>query len=437
MGMGMIPPQVLAQFAAMIQNQQPSGGGGQNASGQPQGAPAMPTVQPGMPGASPSPNATLEGGGPQIPRLGGNNMRLPSGVASPTIPGVGVSAQPPKQPTQTRASGIAALPFAVMGIKQKMNQDKVQKYRALTNAWIAKQQNPDIEKAMQQRAKANPDVAKALEKEQKEFVKMVDEAMKNPDSPAGQGIQQAYRDQKMQDVQEEKFQQMQTQMQAMQALEQQRQALAERERAQAEKERKATGQMGTVTEKDRFAAQQKAQLQTNALNAKMNQMRLQSSTIISTTQNRLQSAERQTHERVEGGKEQARIRAEATIGAARMRAAAAKQNDFIVSRYRIINQQATELDRQQKALQDHIDKTTHLGGLWEPDDLQDVQSQIAQIEAQRQFLQGQLQQLQSEDQFYQSKGIIPTPVTSGATDQPNAPQSGGKPSAGVVIHKMY
>jgi hypothetical protein len=445
-GSAMIPPQLLQQLAQMMKNQQ--GAGAPQGGGPPGAAPPMPAMPPpGMPGAQGAPDASGSGG--QMPQVGPGNQQMGSGKASPVIPGVPVSNQPAKQQGNIRVQGIASLPFAAMAIKKKMTDDKVNKYRTLANEWVAKKMDPTADKADQKRASENPEIAKALAKKDKEFVKMVDEAMKDPSSPAAQGIQAAYRDQQKQDQKEQLDQQMQERMRQMQTLELQRQAVAQREQAQAGKVDKETDQMGSVTDKDKFQAQQKLQLQANDISGKFKRLGLQTGTMITIAQNRIASAKDQTHERVEGSKEVARIGAKGKTDSASIAAAARRQQttDYIVKRYDAVNKRLIELDKRGKEIQDHIDKNTHLGGMWTPDDLAESQKQLEEIAAQQGILQGEFQGLQSQDQFFQSKGWIapvdmtggdglPTPATSGATDHPAGPP---KPSAGnkPTIVKMW
>jgi hypothetical protein len=381
-GEAIVNPQQAAairQLLSQLSQAQPSQGGmSVPGGGNPPGAGMQP----------PSANAA-----PQMPRLGGPNTLLPGGTAMPNIPGVPMSAGPGYQTKSVAARGAASLPMAAYAINQKLHNDKVQKYRGLANKWIAMQSNPDMQKQRQEQAKSNPEIAKVLAKEDKEFAKMVKEAQ-DPSSAADQGIQLAYKDQQMKEMQQQEFQQK---LSDMRAQEEQRLASAVFRRQQE-------SQMGQVTPAMQFKEQQKFGQQAQQIAGRLQQTQLTTSRMLEATKLRLASAERQT-----------KVKAGATLGAAALRANAT--NSAIVKEYQAIQQQANELDRRSKVLQDHLDKNTHLGGLWEPDDMAEVQQEMGQIEAQKQMLAGQMQMLQMKDQFYQKQGIIPIAGSSGQGTQ--------------------
>jgi hypothetical protein len=464
-GPAMIPPQLLQQLAQMFKNQQGGaapGGQPPPSGGAPAGAPPMPGMPPpGMPGQGGAPDAS--GGGGAMPQMGPGNMQLASGKASPLIPGVAQSNQPAKQQSGIRASGIAALPFAAVAIKQKITQDKITKYRAMANEWIANKMDPTSASAMQKKAKENPDIAKALAKKDKEFVKMVDEAMKDPTSAAAQGIQQAYRDQKKEDEKAQMDQQMQERMRQMQAIEDRQRSQADLARSQAGKTDKQTDQMGQHTERDEFLAAEKGKAQTAKLQSDLDRARLQTGTQITLLQGRIKawdgladknnaSKERIAAGNVAGRKDVATTqvagrRDVASIMATRKQQVAKTIADGLSKRAKSYIEQLKAVEKHRKDVQDHIDKTTHLFGYMHDDDFGEQQAMLKDLDLQQQFLDKQISDLQSDEQGYQKGGLLPPidaasgagdtpmPLTSGATDQPNAPQS--KPPAGIVIRKLH
>ena len=126
MGMTGMTPQMLQQIAAALQRPQAQP---QSNNGQPQGAGPLPqgamSQASAAPGAQQPPIPGANGVTPQLGGVGGSNLMLPSGTAAPAVPGVPMSATPPRQPGAMRANGIASLPAAVFAMKQKFQQDKV------------------------------------------------------------------------------------------------------------------------------------------------------------------------------------------------------------------------------------------------------------------------------------------------------------------------
>lgn len=376
--MGMLPPQLQQQLMQAIATQR----GG--ASAQP---PAMQPQSGQQPPQMPAGDAPM----PQF-QTGRSTMMLPGGTASPAVPGVPQSATPPKQPGNMRASGIAAIPGAVMMVKQKMQQDKIQKARQFASQYIALKQSddPNVQKTADAMM-ADPKVHKIFDK-----------AVSDPNSPEYQGVQMAYRDQMTQEQQKVAMQEMKSKMEQQKAATQHQQALARQADATANQRNAAADTMGQVTDADRFKAEQKMQQVTATIQGRLQQTNQITQRMIETTKLR-----------IEGTHIDTRVRANATITAAGKRAAAT--NNYIVQEYRALNSQLTELDRQSKDLTAHLDKTTH----WysDPDDKEQVQQQLAQIEAQRGVLGQQLQMLQAKDQAFQGSGLIEKP-RSQQTQQP-------------------
>lgn len=377
--MGGMPPQMMQQLMQAIAQQQ----GGQQGQG---GAPQVP------------PQAMTQGNQPpQMPQqqsqqpqfsTGRGTMMLPGGTASPSVPGVPQSATPPRQPSSMRASGIAAIPGAVMAVKQKMQQDKVQKARQFASQYIALKQSDDP--AVQKTADAMMSDPKVH--------KIFDKAITDPNSPEYQGVQMAYRDQMSQEQQKIGMQEMKSKMEQQKASTQHQQALARQADATANQRQAQADTAGQVTEADKFKAEQKMQQVTAQIQGRLQQGQQITQRMLQTTKLRIEAAHIDT-----------RVRAGATVTAAGKRASAA--NNYIIQEYKALNGQLNELDKQSKDLTSHLDKTSHWYG--DADDKADVQQRLAQIEAQRQVLTQQFQTLQQKDQAFTRSGITSPPPMKG------------------------
>lgn len=381
-GMSMLSPQQQQQLLAMMAGANGGQGGGQQ-------PPQVPPQQ--MTQGSQPPQMQPSGQQPQMPQFstGRGTMMLLGGTASPSVPGVPQSATPPRQPSQMRASGVAAIPGAVMAVKQKMQQDKVQKARQLASQYIALKQSddPNVQKT-----------ADAMMSDPKVH-KIFDKATTDPNSPEYQGVQMAYRDQMSQEEQKIAMQEMKSKMQQQQASTQHQQALARQADATANQRQAQADTAGQVTEADKFKAEQR-----------MNQVTAQIQSRLQQTSQTTQRMMEATKLRIEGSIKVAQIRGSATVSAAGKRANAT--NNYIIQEYKALNSQLTDLDRTSTALSAQLAKQTH----WYGDDegKADIQQKISQIEAQRTVLTQQFQMLQQKDQAFTRSGLVPPPPTVGS-----------------------
>ena len=398
--MGGIPPglqQAIMQMMMKQGAQQPSqipGGGGGMPQGVPQGGP---------------PQAT-----PQMPQFGGQGSMQGSGRATPNIPGISESAMPQRQSGRSSASGVAQIPFAAMAIKQKIHSNAVQKYRALANDWLAQQQNPDSQKSMQQAAQNDPNIAKALEKKQKEFTKMSDEAMKDPNSAAAQGIQAAYQDQRSKDAQQQEAQMNQAKLQEQQAR-------AESERALAYFRTKMGDTRGEVTPEDQYKASQQ--------NWRMSQQ------IASRSQQLTQRLTAQSNEnklRLDQMKQIAEMKESGLNKRSSQRQAQSQAAMTLYHQAQALDVQYRSLVTEHSNLQTNL--SSHAAMNWVTGEGDDLQAKLAENEAKQQELSQKLQSVYSSFDQMQAAGVIaqpqsdiPTPMSSGATD---------RPKSGPVIHDM-
>lgn len=175
----------------------------------------------------PSPMPQLPSSPPAAPRLGGNNILLPSGIASPGVPGVPMSA--------AHRELFQGMPGTLMGLKAQMHRAKVEKFQALTNQYIASQMDHNAQKAQAELARSDPKIAKALEKQKQDFAKMIEKAISDPNSAEAQGIQRAYADQEGKVQQQQAQQEQMAKLKDIAAQVQQRQAAAQRDQAEAAK----------------------------------------------------------------------------------------------------------------------------------------------------------------------------------------------------------
>lgn len=220
-------------------------GGGPQAPGMAQGT--------NIPQAPPQPSPQmLPQQQPQMPRMGPQGSVLPTGSAVPNVGGVRPSAMPARQPRSiSGGTGALGAVFAtVMMAKQKMSQDKQQKARAVAGQYIAITNGGGDPQQMLLDPKVH---------------KIFDKALKDPNSPEAQGIQQAYQDVQRTDMQKQQQQMLQQRMQEVSVRMQQMKAQTEAARALAEQR----NQYGEVTDQDKFKAQQKNQLASQAIQAKL------------------------------------------------------------------------------------------------------------------------------------------------------------------------
>jgi len=193
---------------------------------------------PGMQQGQPMPQ--MPQGQPQMPRMAPQSGSvLPTGSAVPNVGGVRPSAMPARQPQAISGHGALGMVFGgVMAVKQKLSQDKQQKARAVAGQYIAITNGGGDPQQFLMDPKVH---------------KIFDKALKDPNSPEAQGIQQAYQDVQRQDMQKQQQQMIQQQMQEAAARIQQMQAYAQRAGAQANKDE----QYGQVTERDQFQEAQR------------------------------------------------------------------------------------------------------------------------------------------------------------------------------------
>jgi len=348
--------------------------------------------QQGGQGGGPMPG----GGGPQaMPQLGGNNVRLPSGTAIPGVPGVPLSATPPGNKPRLSGTGLLG---TVVAVKQQMHQQKIQKMRQLTSQYIALQSSDDPKLKQ---------TAQALISDPKNH-KLFDKAVSDPNSAEYQGVQQAYRDSQAEEVQKAQFEQLRANLEQREQMANRQQAMAQQAMAMAGYKEKQTEQMGQVTPAEQAKLDERYKAVTAQIQGRLQQSSMQTKAMLEATQKRVDAARYAADQRRAGQE-----------GSAKVRAGATKANDVIVKEYKALHDQAAELDKQAKDLNDHLQKESH----WyaDPDDKDEVQRQLAQIEAQRAVLQSQYQMLQMKDQMFQKNGIIDTPPPgpgAGTADSP-------------------
>jgi len=393
MGMGPMAgmnPQMLQQLMQAIAQQ----GGGQG--GPPQGQP------PGGGQSQPMPQLQTSGQQPQQPQFqtGRSTMQLPGGTASPSIPGIPISAMPPKQPGSTRASGIAAIPGAVFAAKQKMQNDKVQKAAAIFSAYLAKKQNddPTIQKEADQMM-TDP-------KTHKIFAKALDD----PTSAEYQGAQLAYRHQMSQEQQKVAMQEMKAKMQQQQAATQHQQALARQADAQAAYRGSQTETIGEVTPAMRFQAQQKKDLFMQQL-----QMRKQF----------LDQSLQQSDKRLKLMKDIAEMKEGGLNKRTGMRATQIQAATALYHQATGVNTELRDLIAERNNLESNLDKsavTNYITGTGD-----EIRGQIAQLDDKIKDLTTKAKTINESWDAMQASNLIPKAPPTAATTTPE----------GVKIIKMY
>jgi len=347
----------------------------------------------------------------QMPRLGGNNTQLPSGTAIPAFRGMPMSAQPTYQPKSVSGHGIGMLPAAVMAFKQASHQKSVQKARGLVDEWLAQQDNPDTQKNLEKLAQQDPKIAKVLEEKKKQLAKVHDEAMKDPNSAAAQGIQLAYQDQQAKEQQKQAAQEQQMKMQQMQA-----QMQAEQARAQYWKQYgEAAERKGEVTPEDIYKQQQQNERTKMTIQGGLDRTVLSITNMNTRTNAKIASLEKIAALHEKGSSERAKMRGQQSQAATAM-----------IRQYKNIQSEITNLDREQKDMQDNMAKSPITS--WWSGASAEYEARSQAIEAKRTMLEGRLQQLDESVSQMQQGGVlpqdsdIPTPVTSGATDHPAGPK---------------
>lgn len=359
-------------------------------------------MQPGM--MQPPVQSGQQGGGqPQMPRMGGNNQVMPSGTAVPMVPGVPMSATPPRPTSAIAGSGIGMIPAAVAAIKQGMSQKKAQKARASASEWIAIQQDPNMKKQLEELAKSDPKLAKVLEKKQQDFIKMYDNAIKDPNSPEYQGIQMAYRDQLSQEQQKIEMTKMKAQADAEQAKVGAEQARGKQEEAHAALYEKQAEQEGQVT-----PAKQAEITQKNAAQAEATKrIQMQVDQRIKTTRMQIDGMLKATDKRV----------------AAMRDALGVSKDDKTVSNlakdYSNLNAQIKTLNdessKMQKDLSDHPIKYE----MWSTEEGAKIRNKIEANQAQTQILQQQLKLIEQKRQIMLQMGVLPPETGNiGTTQEP-------------------
>jgi hypothetical protein len=322
--------------------------------------------------------------------------------------------QPPKQPSAMRASGVAAFPAAAFAIKQKLHGDKVEKYRALANEWIAQQQNPDMERTLQESAKNDPKIAKALEAKKKEFVKMVDEAHTDPNSAASQGIQKAYRDQ-------EQREQQRFNMQEMQAKMEQQRALAAQEQARAQDYARLAQTRGEVTPVEEFKEQQKNMRASAQINSRVQMQQNSLESLETRAANRIMSLEK-ISKMLEQGRNARASQAEGgkdKRAGARFKTQQSAVADMI-KQMNAIKGQITNKKNELKNIQDQATKWQN----WVTGDSDALNMQATGIQSDLQDLDAQFNQIDMKVTMLTQNGVIPeaptqsAPAPGGASGQP-------------------
>lgn len=205
---------------------------------------------PGMQQGQPMPQ--MPQGQPQMPRMGPQGSVLPTGSAVPNVGGVRPSAMPARQPSAISGHGALGMVFGgIMMAKQKMSQDKQQKARAIAGQYIAITNGGGDTSQFLQDPKVH---------------KIFDKALKDPNSPEAQGIQQAYQDVQRQDQMK---QQMELAKAQIDATIQYRKAQEEQARATANWRDTQAGTIGQVTDRDKYLEGQKNQRASQAIQAKL------------------------------------------------------------------------------------------------------------------------------------------------------------------------
>jgi hypothetical protein len=325
-----------------------------------------------------------------------------------------MSAAPPYQPKAIHGQGIGMLPAAVMAFKQASHKKKVEKSRGLVDEWLAQQTDPDAQKKLEQLAQSDPKIAKVLEQKKKELSKVHDEAMKDPNSAAAQGIQLAYRDQQAKEQQKQEAEEQRLKMQYMQSQIAAEQARAEQWRQLGE----AAGRKGEVSPEDIYKQQQQNERTKMIVQGGLDRTVVSITNMNSRAAAKIASLEKIAAAAQEGANKRAGMRGQQSQAATAM-----------LRQYKNIQSEITNLDREQKDMQDNMARspvTSWLSGAAE-----DYQARSLEIESKRAALEGRLQQLDESVNQMQQGGVlpeIPTPISSGATDQPN------NPPANVKIH---
>lgn len=423
-GFGGMPPMSPQQQQQLLSALQSLGQRGQGGPGQ-QGPQAQPQQPPqgGMPGQGGGPpqmpqGGPQSGGSPQMPQLGGNNSMLPTGRAVPNIGGVPMTAQATAPSVSKHFSG---LPFAVQGIKQEMHQGKVQKYAALASEWVAMQQNPDAQKAVDQAAQKDPKMAKALESKKKEFVKMVDEAQKDPNSAAAQGIQKAYKQLTQQDEQKMKYQQFQQQMQEMSMRMQQMQAQTRAQNALADQR----AQYGEVTDRDKYMEQQKNQRIADTIKGRLGQVQTQMQGAQKRLEEHIASSEK-LGKMFEEGRNKRAANSEAGKNSRQNKTIAAREKsqksalDSITKEMNAVRGEMQAKAKDLKDTQEQLGKVT----TWAVGDSDEVQMRAAGLQQDINQLSMRATALDSQWQMMIQGGALPK-------EQAPAPSASG---GGPVIH---
>jgi hypothetical protein len=379
--MGSLPPQVLQQLMQAIATQGGQGGG----QAPPQGVP------PGGGQPSQMPSLQTPGQQPQTPQFqtGRSTMMLPGGTASPSVPGVPQSATPPRQSGNMRASGVAAIPGAVMMVKQKMQQDKVQKARQLASQYIALKQSddPNVQKT-----------ADAMMMDPKVH-KVFDKAVSDPNSAEYQGVQMAYRDQMTQEQQKVAMEEMRARVQQQQAMTQAEQQRAAQEQAHAGLYRRQEELEGQVTPAKRAEIDQKDRAQLEA----SKRIQMQVDQRVKTTKMTTDAMLKATEMRVAAMK--------AALGAH----TGDKVLDAVAKEYTNLNAQIKVLNDQTAKLQ--ADLSAHPVANWFHKDAAAKRAQIESNMAQAQMLQKQLQMVEQKRQMMMQVGALPPDVGNVGTMQ--------------------
>ena len=213
---------------------------------------------------------------PAAPTLGGNNIKLTSGMASPAVPGIPY-AKPGGGATPSHNEVFQGMPGSLMAIKAQMHSAKVEKYRQLTNQYIALQQDPNAQSARAKLAQGDPKIAKALEKQQQDFAKMTEKALADPNSAEAQGIQKAYQDQESRVAAQQSQQAAQLKLQQTVAEIRKNQAeAAQREKLTPQSEEERAVAMGTAPSADvKEQAAARRQVAMDNLNFRQDQLKQQ------------------------------------------------------------------------------------------------------------------------------------------------------------------
>lgn len=326
---------------------------------------------------------------PQMPRLGGPNATLPTGTAVPRAGGVQPAATPPRPQGGVSGHGaFGTIIGSVMAVKQKMSNDKREKARALAGQYIAMMNSgdPKLQQAAQQ-----------LLGDPKNH-KIFDKAISDPNSPEYQGVQMAYRDVMKEDQAKQSFQEMQARIQ-------QQQALAQQEQARARDLQSLATTRGQVTESEVYKEEQKNERTKMQIDARLQQSRQSIEAMNKRAANSIASLEKRAALAQRGAKERAGMRQQQSQAA-----------NAMLKEYRNIQSEISNLDREQKDMQDNMSRSPITS--WITGQADEYTARSAMIESKRTQLETRLQALDASVDAMTQGGVIPREASAAKAGGP-------------------